>query len=635
MNSLGDLNANQRWAAEWNDGPLLVLGGFGSGKTTVLTLRVARLLKENEDSAVLVLTFTNKTATEMRERVDQILGWRTERIQLSTFHGFAAAILRQHGSHIGLRPNFELLTRNEDRIEILDEVIREHFDVDYSIPEDRQTLLRVMDRLFSQAYSGKGVIASIPKFPQWLPYLFNQYCRALISANWLDFGGLIYFAQRLLRDKPAIARVVRLGWTHICVDEFQDTNKSQYELLRLIAPDRDQNLFVVADDDQIIYQWNGASVQRFADLRRDYAVQITRLPESYRCPPAIVNLANKLIAHNTARTRSKELLSGAGRRSCTKDTVRYRTFDGIAAETRFIAKDIRSRGRLASDCVVLDRANRLLYQVAEILSEVGQEAFVLQRKSDFESPLLRVFMESLKLTNLRHDRIVLRRICRAWHDLTGLMIDPSDVEAASNLNGGDFLRAWLDAAFASDNQEYDKLLRKIRTDLLDRLIFPGVVEHFVAEKQWTLNDPNHDGLTSDELETLEALHNEIVAEYGQSVTLNTYLQRLDLSSKATQSGPNALRCSTVHGSKGLQFKHVYIVGMAQDIFPSFLALKKGQKSKEMEEERRNCFVAITRTQETLTLTGSREYFGYPKEPSQFLSEMGVTAEDRPKSLARR
>lgn len=628
-----DLNDNQRRAVEWNDGPLLVLAGPGSGKTMVLTLRAARLLKESDDSAVLALMFTNKAAAEMRERVDQILGWRTDRVQLSTFHGFAAAILRQHGSHIGLRPNFDLLTRNEDRIEILDDVIREHFDVDYSIPEDRQTLLRLLDRLFSEAYSGKAVIASIPKFPQWLPYLFNQYCRALISANWLDFGSLIYFAQQLLREKPAVARVVRLGWTHICVDEFQDTNKSQYELLRLIAPDRDQNLFVVADDDQIIYQWNGASVQRFADLRRNYAVKITELPESYRCPPAIVNLANKLIAHNTARTRSKELLSGTGRRSCTKDTVRYRTLDGIAEEARFIAQDIRVRARSASDCIVLGRTNRLLEQVAKALSKAGQEAFVSQRKSDFESPLLRVFMESLRLTNSRHDRIVLMRICRAWHDLTDLMIDPFDVEAASNLNGGDFLRAWLDAALASDNQEYVKLLRKIRTDLLDRLIFPGVVEHFVAEKHWTSSDLDHDGLTTKELETWKALHQDIIAEHGQRVTLNTYLQQLDLSSKALQSGPNALRCSTVHGSKGLQFKHVYIVGMAQEVFPSFLALKKGPKSKEIEEERRNCFVAITRAQETLTLTGSREYFGYPKEQSQFLTEMGVTAEERQASLA--
>lgn len=267
MITFDNLNENQRRAVGWDQGPVLVLAGPGSGKTGVLTLRVARLLEENESAAVLALTFTNKVATETRERVDDLLGERADRAQLCTFHSFATDLLAQHGSHLGIRSDFRPAARDEDRIAMLDDVIDE---LDGEVPADRRSLLRLIDRLFSESYAGEGETASLASTPRWLPPLYRRYCDALIEANRLDFESLLSLATRLLREKPAVARVVRLGWTHVCVDEFQDTNQAQYDLLRLIAPSRSHNLFVVADDDQIIYQWNGASPKRLQDLRRDY-----------------------------------------------------------------------------------------------------------------------------------------------------------------------------------------------------------------------------------------------------------------------------------------------------------------------------------------------------------------------------
>ena len=178
-------------------------------------------------------------------------------------------------------------------------MIRKLPDGDAELPADRTNLLHLIDRLFSESYGRDGPSSSLTNTPRWLPLLFRRYCDALVAANRLDFGSLLHFANRLLREKPAVARVVRLGWTHICVDEFQDTNRAQYNLLRLIAPGRRHNLFVVADDDQIIYQWNGASPKRFDDLRRDYELETIQLPESYRCPPEILDRANRLIRHNS------------------------------------------------------------------------------------------------------------------------------------------------------------------------------------------------------------------------------------------------------------------------------------------------------------------------------------------------
>ena len=620
MITFENLNENQRRAVEWNDGPLLVLAGPGSGKTGVLTLRVARLLEEDEDAAALALTFTNKAAAEMRERVDQLLGERSDRAQLCTFHSFAADVLGQHGSHLGIRPNFHPLTRDEDRIAILEEVIKDLPGGGWELPPDRNNVLKLIDRLFSESYPGTGESVSLTNTPTWLPRLFRRYCGALVQANRLDFGSLLYFATRLLRAKPAVARVVRLGWTHICVDEFQDTNTAQYDLLRLVAPASDHNLFVVADDDQIIYQWNGASPKRFRDLRRDYDLKGIQLPESYRCPAAIIALANRLISHNKQRFSAKKALSVHDPGSPYGGAVRFADFPSPGREAAFVAKDIRERGLRPSECVVLGRTNQLIRGAADTLERAGLEAYLPRKKSEFDSPVLAVLVEALRLANSRHDRVILRRICLAWEGLTGVAIDPSGVRAAAALVGGDFLRAWVDVAAAASGTK--GALKQIRTDLVDRLMFPEIVDTFLDQGWRSWNGADRAELTDEEVTTWKALHHDIITEYGARVPLNTYLQQLDLSSKTPAPGPNALRCMTVHAAKGLEFKHVYLIGMAQEVFPFYRALKKGATSQEVEEERRSCFVAITRARKTLTMTRSRTYYGYMKEASQFLREMG-------------
>ena len=622
MITLKDLNENQRRAVEWKEGPLLVLAGPGSGKTAVLTLRLARLLEEDDSAAALGLTFTNKAAAEMRERVDHILGEYTDRAQLCTFHKFAADILGQHGSHIGIRPDFQILTQDEDRVVILDNVIREFPNRGRHLPSDRTNLLHLIDRLFSESYSGEGRSSSLASTPDWLPLLFRRYSAALIGDHRLDFGSLLHFAIRLLTEKPAVARVVRMGWTHICVDEFQDTNRAQYELLRLVAPGGRHNLFVVADDDQIIYQWNGASPQRFRDLRRDYELETIQLPESYRCPPEILDHANRLIAHNPRLIEAKETVSVRESRLPYEGVVRHEVFRSLAAEARFVANDIRERGLLPADCVVLARTNRLIHSAADGLRRAGQEASVPQRKSEFDSPVLAVMVEALRLANSRHDRVVLRRICREWERLTGVVLEPHAVGAAATLVGGDFLRAWVDVA-GSAGDEGGNLLQRIRADLVDGLNFPGVVDWFLEEGWESPGGDDLAELTPDEVATWETLHRDIVREYGSGVTLHGYLPHFDLSSKAPIPGPKAVQCITIHRAKGLEFEHVYLIGMAQDVFPSYRALRRGPGSEEVEEERRSCFVAITRARETLTLTRATEYFGYGKRASQFLGEMGV------------
>ena len=624
MTGFDTLNENQRTAVHWNDGPLLVLAGPGSGKTKVLTLRVARLIEADEHASVLALTFTNPAAAEMRERVDRLLGQRADRARLCTIHAFAANLLRQHGSHVGLRPDFSLLSQDEDRIAVLEEAIAKLPDGTDTLPADRKNLLRLVDRLFAESYGG-GRQVPLPSPPAWIPLLYQGYCESLLAANRMDFGSLLYFARRLLTEQSGVARVLRLSWPYVCVDEFQDTNKAQYELLRLIAPTPRRNLFVVADDDQIIYQWNGASPERLDMLRRDYQPTIVQLPECYRCPPPIVTLANRLIAHNTLRTAGKEPISAHSIGASQCDVVRCKVLRSPESESEFVAQDLIDRKLPAADCVVLARSIKLIERAAGSLRMVGFDVHVPQRIGEFESPVVCTIQHALRLASVRHDRTILRRLCLAWKALGGAALDPEAIAAAAALVGGDFLRSWADAAaqgVAASTRAAD-VLDTIRSDLVDSLAFPSVVDSFL-DKRW--QEWCSDGdceITKEEVETWRTLHGEIMGEHGSGITLHVYLLQLDLASKEPRPGKDAVRCMTVHRAKGLEFKHVYLIGLAQEVLPSFQALRKGPHGAAVEEERRNCFVAITRASETLTLTRARQYYGYPKKPSQFLVEMGL------------
>ena len=301
--------------------------------------------------------------------------------------------------------------------------------------------------------------------------------------------------------------------------------------------------------------------------------------------------------------------------------VRYGVFDSPDEEATFVPADIRNRGLRAGECVVLARSAKLLERVANALHQAGYDAYLARRKSDFESAPVCTMVNAMRLANARHDRDILRRLCIAWERLSGHSIGVNDIAASAALVGGDFLRAWADAASLSGASA---AVDRIRSDLVDSLAFSKFVDWFLHKQGWQSWGDADDRDVFDEVKSWKNLHREIVREYGRNeLTLNVYLQQIDLISKVPLPGQDAVRCMTVHGAKGLEFKHVYLIGMAQEVFPSFHALRKGVHSGELEEERRNCFVAITRVEEALTITRSEQYYGYLKEPSQFLAEMGI------------
>lgn len=636
MVSLSDLNSTQKIAVQWVDGPLLVLAGPGSGKTRVLTQRIAKLINENRDSffKVLGLTFTNKAATEMRERIELLVPNANDRTLLTTFHSFSVNLLRQHGHHIGLRPDFTILTQKADRESLLSEAIsRAQEDFSEGLYRSEQLLSLVTNLLDNNVRTDEAVAFLQQRGASKAHEIgstYQQYRQLMIEKNWLDFEGVIAEAIRLLEDRPFVRQQVHRIYPYICVDEFQDTTYAQYLILKYITDPDSKNLFVVADEDQIIYQWNGANPNRLNELRQDFDMFTLQLPENYRCPAEVIAIANKLIQHNVLRDPLKEDL--IAHKSVSNETrIRVKSFKSFDEEASWVASDIASRiDGPHHGFAVIARTRRLLEEVALALANEGMTSYLGVRKDEFSSSPVAWLHSMLRLAHARQDREYLRRVCQSFFDFEGTRLIVSEVVSAAAAAEGDYLRAWhhLILQRSGLGSHTVRFLTESVPKLIDRLDFQSFVTDCLDwfEIEYSYNPPPQDVMAEyrEEVDTLNKLIGEVKGEIGQSqITLHVLLQGLDLRSKTPRPPDGAVPCFTIHLSKGMEFDHVYLVGLVEDQLPSWAAINKGADSHEIEEERRSCFVAITRVQESLTLTYSEEIFGWMKRPSRFLSEMGL------------
>jgi DNA helicase II / ATP-dependent DNA helicase PcrA len=350
MDFLSGLNTNQLAAAQWDTGAMLILAGPGSGKTKTLTSRVARIVKDTTEESfrILCLTFTRKAASEMRERLYNLTPEAKNRALLTTFHSFATDILRQHGSHFGLTPDFEIIEDGE-RVKIVKGIIESDRE-EYLLLLSSEKALAALDYLFQNLKTDAEVQELIKDKQAGEQYqkLFKNYKDYLKKENCLDYPAIIYFSTQLLRERPRISKQLQNVYKYVCVDEFQDTNIAQYLLLRELCPEKNSNIFIVGDDDQVIYQWNGASPSRIKELAQHYDLQTIQLPENYRCPSSVVALANSLIIHNQDRPINKKPLLSTKFDDKDEDTVRLLSFDDADKEAKGIATDIQKK--LSSLC---------------------------------------------------------------------------------------------------------------------------------------------------------------------------------------------------------------------------------------------------------------------------------------------
>lgn len=630
---LASLNPSQRYAVECENKPLLVLAGPGSGKTLVLSTRIARLILEsaNERFRILGLTFTRIAAQSMRDGVEHLLGPKTERVRLATFHSFCNEVLRQHGSHLGLRPDFQVIAHDADRLQILREVVRESDFCDMpTLREER--VMTIVDHLLRDGYDG-GDETPLPYSGlgrDWIRKIYHAYVDTQLRNNGLDFGTLVVCATRLFREHTQVAKHYRVVYPHVCVDEFQDTNKSQNLLLRALYPQDTTNLFAVAHEDESMFQRYGAKPIYIEKLRQDYRMSVIRLPESYRCPPAFVELANNLIRFNQEQCVTETPPVAASDR-LNAPTVRVRRFSDCNAEAAWIAHDIGDRSLDADGCAVLARNTRILRSVACALRRVGLSPYVVGGKNEFHSPLLQFVHSTLLLANAPQDTDHIWTLCKAYRALTGVDVSPEEAEAMSLVGGGSPLRGFLDAAKEKSAGPIDSapLIELLREQLVERLSYRCFYES--ALKWWAELQPHPDSVfpSSEDVDEIK-IWNELMyagsPHSGSGVTLNQFLHDLDMRRASSLPKLGDILCSPIHRTKGMEFEHAYLAGLTENQFPSYDARYSGDGSRRIEEERRIWFVAITRARCSLTLTYAESYFGMPKKPSRFLWEMGLAEE---------
>ena len=622
------LSETQRKAVEWQGGPLLVLAGPGAGKTEVLTERAVRVIRDTPKRRfrVLGLTFTNLAAGEMKQRVTLRLGRESDRARIATFHSFCASVLRQHGSHLGLRPDFQILTQDRERAKVLGEALGSRAPWG-SQPPPAGWIARNLDYLFrvdpdasTASRRDKGAESG------WGSGLLEAYVSTLIEKNCMDYGSLILCCFRLVRAQPLIAADFPIGYPHVLVDEYQDTNAIQDRLLRELWPPGSTELVVVADDDQMIYQWNGASPERIEDLKTAYGMTVLELPESFRCATNIVHRANRLMAASPSVFRAKAPLVAADGGTGT-GSVRVQSFLTDTHEMAWVARDIRDRDIASRECAILARTGKLVEAAYNALLGAGIGAWCRKPRDEFVSPGIRWLLAALRLANAPHDGAQLRLLTKALFELTGTCIAPVAIEADAEVENGALLAALVRRAIGvSDSTLAVRLVGAACDHLLERRDhrrFARATLRLLESEQAPAGDAAVGHEAREERDLWRSLSAEIHKHGGDKMPLSGFLHELDLRPIVAEPKGDEVRCLTIHQAKGKGFRHVYLIAVVEDVLPSYHAKKNGENGAQIEEERRNCFVAITRASETLTLTCARSYYGWPKAPSRFLKEMGL------------
>ena len=621
--SLAELTDIQRQAVEWDGGPLLVLAGPGSGKTRVLTCRAARLLNASGDRRfrILALTFTNAAAHVMAGGIANLVPGLEGRATINTFHGFCAQVLRQHGVHLGIKPDFAIYSQPADRQAVLGDALRRSGAQHTS---DTTGMLlpwidHLKERLVEPEQAEPHLAAkngAVAENAGQVAQAYGRYEAELRRANALDFNSLILETYRLFAYS-ALAGHYQAVYRYWLVDEFQDTNAAQYALLRRMAGGSFRDVFAVADDDQTIFEWTGANVRRIRDLVRDFACEVIQLPTNFRCPPPIVEAANRLVVYNANRVRAKRPATPVGH-SATPDGSPIRCLEFAADEDEItsVADEIACLDTDARRGVAVLARNRApLEAMRDALKERAVAADLDLRRDDFTSPQMRWLVACLKQVHRPLDRRNMAVLVQSFEQFSEARVDRGAVASRSESEGITWLTAWTDSVRDAGVANAGSALVDPVMKLAVGAITPAAA---IDQVIGYFEDHAPGEALKEDLSAWRRVSGEIRDVRGQT-SLGRFLQELHLRTKETAPRLGAPVLMTIHRAKGREFDIVYLIGLAEEILPSWHSLRSPAR---IEEERRECFVAITRAKQRLILSRARTYRGWPKEPSRFLREMG-------------
>ncbi|MBA7517212.1 DNA helicase II [subsurface metagenome] len=625
---LNGLNEQQIKAVTYDQGPLLVLAGPGAGKTTVLTRRIAYILSKSkgEHFKVLALTFTNKAAEEMKERVENLVGEEAKRVFIGTFHSFSHDLIRAYGNYVGLPPDFVIYDKPEDSIKLLIDGIRKRVDrerkgdveptilsekyrdvtiIEETMPDFYYTIIKLKNRsIFHDDLSYVGKMQ-----PEELGLIYEIYSNEFKNASALDFPDLILYANKLLKEKLFIANQVRKIYKHILIDEGQDTNRAQFELITAICGDDFRNLFIVADEDQLIFEWNDARFEYLVSLIEKYKAETIQLYESYRCPLQVLKAANRLIKHNRIRIESKEEL--LPKREGTEESIEVNSFENQDEEAYFICNKIKDLDRYANMCVI-SRNRYILDSLIKKLDEFSIPWYMPMGQERFSSREINLIINLMKLVFNENDKI-------HWYYIREyLEIDYERIVAEEKEKT--LLQNLLTAG--KENPELESIISILNNFRNSKNNF----KTYYDKLKEAIIEPNaEDEDLSEDIKLFEETYQHYTYDRKpEERDLGDFLNYISLSPKKDLKN-KGVALLTGHAAKGLEFDYVFLISLNQGIFPDYRA-KEG--SRALEEERRNCFVAITRTKEKLFISYTRfkntRFYGLRQhEPSQFLKEMGL------------
>src|SRR5579885_990140 len=643
MDFLEGLNPRQREAVQHGEGPLLVLAGAGSGKTRVITHRIAHLMSVHRVPgwAILAVTVTNKAAAEMRERVRSLTGGiGGDGPTLATFHSFCVRLLRREGAPLAaIRPGFTTsftIYDDDDQLSILKQVYRQ-LGLDEKFMAYRAALSRISHaKSHKQSPEEMARAASDPATTR-LAVVYEKYEAKLRESNALDFDDLLLEAVRLLQQDAAAREKLNRRYEFVMVDEYQDTNRSQYELMRLLTGER-RNICVVGDEDQSIYGWRGANIRNILDFERDFpGAAIIRLEQNYRSTKNILEAANAVVAHNTERI-GKSLWTEAGG---GEKILLYEAPDA-ENEALFIADTIENRlAQNPQDRVaVLYRTNAQSRQIEEALRRYGRKYTVVGGFSFYQRAEIKDVLAYLKILVSPTDSVSLLRIinvpARGIGRTTIEQVEQAALEHGESLWSA-VKRMLEEHAFPARAEAALQAFHRMMEELAEIAQSKGVTETLEAVLDRTgyrkMLEQENTEESRGRLANLEELLNAAADATERGENLRDFLDHAALVSDADQADERAtVSLLTMHNAKGLEFPIVFIAGLEEGLFPHSRSLDS--EAAMEEEERRLCYVAMTRARKRLYLSWAkyrRRFGGGMPEASvrsRFLQEIPVNQVER-------
>jgi len=614
--NLETLNNRQKEAINITNGPLLVLAGAGSGKTKVLTTKVAHLVLEKNVSPdnILAITFTNKAAKEMKERILDLVGFVGYQIQISTFHSFGLSILRKHYDKLGLSKNFTILDSDDSNV-VIKNILKNmnceenHKGIKSVISNNKNSLI--------DSYEYERFVNT--DYDKIVLEVYQKYEQALKRNNSVDFDDLLMMPIILFKKYPEVLKEYQEQYKYILIDEYQDTNEAQYLLTKMISA-RYKNICVVGDDSQSIYSWRGSNYKNILNFERDYPdCKTVLLEQNYRSTKTIINASNDVIKNNINR-KDKKLWT----ENEEGNKIEYHTALDEQDEAFYVVKEINKlidNGTKLKDIAILYRTNaqsrnlenELL--VSNIPYKVVGSLYFYNRKE------IKDLMAYLKLIYNKDDDVSLSRIINVPKRKIGKTTLDRIKETAELKNV-----SLYDAIETGKELEFKKLIEELRK-LKDEMTLTKFVD-IVLEKTGLIKELEEEKTIESEtrienLEEFKSITYQFEEKYG-IISLEDFLSEVSLVADVTEYKQNdeAITLMTIHLAKGLEFDNVFIVGAEESIFPHFNSFNSNE---QMEEERRLCYVAMTRAKKNLWIVNAEVrtiYGNRVKNPeSRFIKEI--------------